>query len=181
MKKGPHRWDNRSLLRSLLLAWICVMGWRCGGGASFENGVFRDRDTTFCVGMLPADWKRLETNAETDVAWYNRRLEATIFVNATCEPDSDIPLEALTKHLLFGFTEKYISSQERTQLDGREALVTTLVAKLDGVPRKMVFTVLKKDGCVYDFSLIGAADEQFTQAMPLYQSVVSGFHAESRL
>ena len=91
--------------------------------------------------------------------------------------EEDVPLPALTKHLLFGFTERQVQSQERIPLDGREALVTHAMAKLDGVPRELVLVVLKKNGCVYDFAL-AAPHETFERARHDYEALVAGFRTE---
>ena len=55
--------------------------------------------------------------------------------------------------------------------DGREAMRSELVAKLDGVPKHYVVYVLKKDGCVYDFMRI--APDQGDVAG--FESFVQGF------
>ena len=99
-------------------------------------------------------------------------LGAIIQVNATCDPDMDVSLSGLRNHLLIGLTEREVQSEETISLDGREALRTHVVAKLDGVPREMMLTVLKKDGCVYDFMLIGANDSAGVSA---FERFVHGF------
>ena len=84
----------------------------------------------------------------------------------------DVPLSSLTHHLFLQFTEREIHSQKLTELDGREALRTELSAKLDGVPMHYVVYVLKKDGCVYDFMLIGSNE---SGAVSGFEQFVQGF------
>ena len=60
-------------------------------------------------------------------------------------------------------------------LDGREALETQMVAKLDGVEKHFHVVVLKKDGCVYDFLQI-AGERQDPDA---FRHFVSGFSSAS--
>ena len=77
---------------------------------------------------------------------------ATVALNGRCGLDGDdVPLEALTHHLFLQFTDRELVSQNRIDLDGREALRTEIIAELDGVKKHYVVYVLKKDGCVYDF------------------------------
>jgi hypothetical protein len=78
---------------------------------------------------------------------------------------------------LFDFTEQEVLSEELVPLDGREALRTHVVAKLDGVPREMVLVVLKKDGCVYDVALVAPRGDSFSRARPVFETLVAGFHA----
>ena len=69
-------------------------------------------------------------------------------VDSNCDPALDIPLKALRTHLLIGFTDREVIDEEVLAMDGREALRTHLVAKLDGVPREIVLQILKKNDCV---------------------------------
>ncbi len=114
-----------------------------------------------------------------DLAWSNDASQAIVQVNSTCAADSDVPLTALTNHLLIGFTEREIRSQETHPLDEREALVTNVNAKLDGVPRSLLLVVLKKDGCVYDMSLITPDDASLAAVRPAFENFVSEFHTVS--
>jgi hypothetical protein len=160
--------------------WLLLVSMSCGGGPTFAHGVFREGERTFRVGALPTGWDRVDVDGQNDLAWYHAKLQAAIQVNASCDPEMDIPLEALTNHLLIGFTERQISEERLVPMDQREALRMVLVAKLDGVPRKMALIVLKKDGCVYDFSLIAPADDHFSVAMPHFESLLAGFRAENK-
>ena len=59
------------------------------------------------------------------------------------------------------------------QLDGREALRSELVGKLDGVPKHYLVYVLKKDGCVNDFVQVSDGD-----AKTEFDRFVRGFTTE---
>jgi hypothetical protein len=149
----------------------------CGGGPAFSAGRFRDEEAGYRVGPLDGSWTPVRVEGQNDLAWQNRRLNAIIQVNASCDPSMDVPLQALIKHLLIGFTERKIRSQQLLPMDGREALRMRLAAKLDGVPRELVLTVLKKDGCVYDFSLIASNPESAGRAVSDYDAVLAGFRS----
>jgi hypothetical protein len=165
--------DGPSLL-SLVVAAVAA----CGGG-SFDAGVYRDEEAAFRVGPLPAGWERVDLDGQNDLAFHHDGLGAILQVNASCNPSLDIPLVALTNHLLFGFTEREIRSQELVPMADREALLTHLTAKLDGVPRELLLTVLKKDGCVYDFALAAPPGAPFLRARPAFDALLRGFEARS--
>lgn len=121
------------------------------GGATFDGRTFDDGELSFRVGPVPRSWRRVDVSHAL-LAFRDDARRATIAVNGRCGRDGDdVPLEALTHHLFLHFTEREVASSERFPLDGREALRTRMVAKLDGVSKRFDVVVLKKDECVYDF------------------------------
>ena len=59
----------------------------------------------------------------------------------------------------------------------REALRSRYRAKLDGVPVELLFLVLKKDQCVYDFTYVAPLG-RYEERLAGFESWVHGFHAE---
>lgn len=157
------------------LALVLALG--CGGGATFADNVYRDREATYRVGELGPGWERI-TMEGNDLAWHHDGLGAVVQVNATCDPFQDVPLSALTNHLLIGFTEREMRSSETVPLDGREALRSHLVARLDGVPRELLLYVMKKDMCTYDFALVAPPGDEYRGAEPAFERFVAGFTTE---
>ena len=149
----------------------------CGGGGTLAGQEYRDEEARYRIGAPPSGWERLDVEEQNDLAWSEDDLAAVIQVNASCDPDLDVRLDVLRAHLLFDFTEEEVLSEELVPLDGREALRTHVVAKLDGVLREMVLIVLKKDGCVYDFALVAPRGDAFARARPVFERLVAGFHA----
>ena len=149
----------------------------CGGGGTLSGTEYTDAEAQYRIGELGGGWTRLDVEEQNDLAWSNGDLAAVIQVNASCDPDLDIPLSSLRNHLLIGFTDREVQDEQLVPLDSREALRTHLVAKLDGVPREMVLTVLKKNGCVYDFALVAPPGAEFQRARADYERLVGGFHA----
>lgn len=143
--------------------------------ASYQGGVYRDAEASYHVGELGPGWQRLEVDAGTDLAFEAASLDAVAQVNASCDPALDIPLSSLTNHLLIGFTEREGRTDQTLPFAQREALFTDVVAKLDGVRRRLRLVVLKKDGCVYDFALVGPPDARFDQARGAFDAWLSGF------
>jgi hypothetical protein len=163
-----------------VLPWVAVVSClaACGGAGSHGTHVVDDA-TTFEVGPLGAGWKPVDLGDENDAAWASEG-GAIIQANASCSPDLDIPLEALTQHLLIGFTERNTLETTRVPLDGREALRSHITAKLDGVARELLLVVVKKNDCVYDFALISPPGESFVRAEPEFTALVSALRTEGR-
>ena len=147
---------------------------RYPAGEPVDDGqVYRGEGMTFRVGPVPSTWRRVEVD-QSLVAFRDDDAEATIAVNGRCGQDGDdVPLTALTAHLFLHFTERRLLEQQLIPMDGREALRTELIAKLDGVPKHFTVVVLKKDGCVYDFLHI--TDGNAPGGQEEFQRFVRGF------
>lgn len=154
----------------------------CGAASSFDGTTYRGPSFSFRVGAPPARWQRIDIS-QAALAFRDDAADATIAVNARCGVDGeDVPLASLTQHLFLAFTEREILAQEVVPFDGREAMHTLVLAKLDGVPKKFDVWILKKDGCVYDLYLI-AQPSRYDRAAADFDRFVHGFatvsaHAE---
>jgi hypothetical protein len=158
---------------ALVLAMILLAG--CAG-PSFDGRVYDDGKLRFQTGPVPAGWRGIEADG-TLLAFRDDSAPAMIALNGRCGVDGDdVPLASLTQHLFLQFTERELKSQTELQLDGRAALRTELVGKLDGVPKHFLVYVLKKDGCVYDFWRISDPGASDTAS---FESFVRGFATES--
>lgn len=125
------------------------------GGAQLDGNVYRGDDVAFRVGPIPDSWRAIDAGTDAELAFRDDQTQTTVAVNGRCGKDADdVPLQALTHHLFLHFTDRQVKDQREVPLDGRAALRTEILAKLDGVPKKFTVYVLKKDGCVYDFMLI---------------------------
>lgn len=163
------KWLRLTLLQLLLPLSLCACA-----GSKYDGAVFRNDEVAFRIGPAPAAWRTLESD-EALLAFRDDRARATVAVNARCGQDGDdVPLSALTHHLFLQFTERNLTSSRELMLDGRAALETKLVAKLDGVPKAFWVYVLKKDGCVYDFMRIA---EVGSEESPEFERFVLSFQA----
>lgn len=151
----------------------------CATTGTLQNGVYRAPEATYEIGPVGPDWERLSVNDKNDLAWHNPDKEAVMHVDSRCDPSLDIPLTALRAHLMIGFTDRDIISEETVPMDGREALRTQFTAKLDGVARQIVMQTLKKDSCVYDFALITPPGPIFEDALGDFDAFVDGFRTIS--
>jgi hypothetical protein len=142
----------------------------------YNGGVYDDGTLRFRTGPVPASWHAIEADG-TLIAFRDDQAAATVAVNGRCGIDGDdVPLASLTQHLFLQFTEREQKSQQELMLDGRAALRTELVGKLDGVPKQFLVYVLKKDGCVYDFWRISDPGTDDTAG---FENFVKGFSTES--
>ena len=137
--------------------WLCATFLAIACAASTWDGhTYAGDSLRFRLGPVAPGWRRIH-DEDALLAFRDPARDLVISVNVRCGKDGDdVPLAALTQHLFLYFTNRQVVRQDANMLDGREALRTELLAKLDGVARRFVVYVLKKDGCVYDFILIAA-------------------------
>lgn len=131
-----------------LLAAACSSHGRLRG-ETFEKGNLRYH----VVKPDAAHWQQAKVSGN-DLSFISREGGFLLALNSTCKGHEDAPLEALTQHLLIGFTEREKLKSERLPVDGREGLLSRYIAKMDGVARELDLFVFKKDGCVFDLSYI---------------------------
>jgi hypothetical protein len=166
---------HRSLFAPLRPLWVLsILGLVDCGGEHFEHGVYRSDGVAFQLGPVPEQWRPLEVDGAV-LSFRDPTTQAVVSIASRCGKDAeDVPLEALTQHLFIQFTERQVGNQQRVTMDGREALRTEMMAKLDGVNRWFVVYVLKKDGCVYDFWHIAPPPPDEKQLVG-FEAAVRGF------
>jgi len=156
-----------------VLTWIAA----CGGAAPsghYSQGTFTKGDEHFHV-EAPAAWQPI-TPPAGDLAWRDPQSRSVISANATCKGHHDPPLEILVNDLLIGTTDRHILLDETIPLDGREARHEVVELKVDGVPLVYDLYVLKKDGCVYDLTLV-APPRAYDQVADRFVTFIGGFRA----
>lgn len=144
-----------------------------GTSGRLVDNRFQDDKVNYTVGTPGEGWRRMEL-ARADIAWHHPGLGAGLLINSACEGVKDSPLIGLTNELLIGTTEREVLQQDLMPWSKREALETVVTGKLDGVLRKRVLFVLKKDGCVYDI-VFDAPPDAFNAGLAAYRRVRDGF------
>lgn len=139
----------------------------------FEGNIFSKNDMKYRVGKLDKTWTQVEISG-ADLAFYNSKKGATMVVNATCDGGNDAPLDMLTKHLVFGFTSRQFIEEKTIEVDGRGALLTHFLGKIDGVLVEMHILVLKKNNCVFDL-VYSAAPGSFSGSGEFFENFVLAF------
>ena len=145
---------------------------------SLEGGFYVKSETRYYVGPPPGGFRRVDFQ-ENDLAYASDDGQRLIAANATCKEYEDAPLKVLLRHLLMGFTEAQTLDQQTKMLDGREALFSHSKAKLDGIPRELSLVVMRKDGCIYDFTLISPVG-QLDRGKAAFDRLLSQFTTEAR-
>jgi hypothetical protein len=164
---------GRTFLVILALSGLAT-GCRHG---ELRAGAFTKSDVRYRIGELPPGWKQTSLR-DNDLAWIANDSGHTIALNSTCDEYRDAPLPALTQHLLMGFTERQLIKQETVPLDGREALRSHYQAKLDGVPIELLLVVMKKNGCIYDFTYLSPVG-RFVEKLADFEQFLQGFKTEA--
>lgn len=149
----------------------------CAGG--LRDGVFRKDHVAYRVRAPEAPAFRPVAFADNDLAWEATGTSHLLAVNAVCRGHDDAPLEVLTRHLLFGLTERERVSQALERVDGREALRSVWRAKLDGAPVELELVVLKKNGCVHDFTYVSPPGARAVHE-GAFAALVAGFAQQGR-
>jgi hypothetical protein len=159
-------------MRALLFAITLIVA-GCGSKDAFDGRVYHAGRASFRAGPVPNNWQR--ENVPNTMLAFRDRDGGMVNVYGRCGQDGeDVPLAALTNHLLIGFTEREVKSQTVIPLDGREAMHTIIHAKLDGVPMALSIYVMKKDGCVYDLVWVAPPD-RFDGGLESFDAFVAGF------
>ena len=164
------------MLRGWTLGVALVLA-GCAGG--LRDGVFRKAAVAYQVRAPDPGAFRPVAFSDNDLAWASTTSGHLLAMNAVCEGHDDAPLDVLTRHLLFGFTERNRVSEVLEPLDGREALRTVWTAKLDGVPVELELVVLKKNGCVHDFTYVSPPGERGAHEAE-FDALVQGFRQQER-
>ncbi len=169
---------SRLVLPAFGLAFALSLASACGRGEAWDGRVYHAGRASFRTGPVPSTWERAAVEG-TMLAFRDRGSGGSVHVYARCGQDGDdVPLAALTNHLLIGFTERDVKEQQVVPMAGREALHTLVHAKLDGVPMGLSIYVLKKDGCVYDLVWV-APPERFSTGLAAFDAFVAGFGTEA--
>jgi hypothetical protein len=158
---------------------VIAVGLLLGGcrSVSLRENVVTTPETRYRIGPIPADWHQVNLK-DSDFSWVTSPPGEAFWVNSTCKDYNDIPLAALNRQLLIGFTEVQKEEQRTLTLDGREALFSRYRVKMDGVAREVVLVVVKKDGCIYDFAYVAPVGGYDTR-LPQFQALVGGFATET--
>jgi hypothetical protein len=176
MAQGRRTKTSRTLARSLAVVTALSLVGLTACGSSFDGRTFHGDGFTLRVAPTPASWTPLKVS-DASLAYEDQASGGTVGVNGRCDRDGeDVPLKALTQHLFIQFTEREERSQEVVPFDGREAMRSDMTAKLDGVPRRLVVWVMKKDKCVFDLMFIAPPD-RFEAGVGAFDAWVKGFGA----
>lgn len=157
---------NRSFLLSAFLA-----------ACSLSGPLRVDRKAVgYSFGAPGTRWTSVQVVPElaADYVFSSRSDGTVLSIGSVCDRYLDSSLEALTKDLTNPIGKTELESQDRLSVDGREGLLTSTRGSLDGVPVSMRTFVIRKNDCLFDFTL--SAKGQIAQAdLDDFDRVVKGF------
>lgn len=166
------------LAPAALMLWAGLVVSACSGGSAIKNDTFSDGKVAYEVTDPGDGWSEIAVD-NANVAWIHDDTAAAILVNSHCEGVEDANLQVLTRHLTIGMDDRKVLDEKTVETSRREALRTTLTASIDGVPRKLLILVLKKDGCVYDV-VLSANPDKWDVAVAGFDRVVKRFEVQQR-
>lgn len=157
----------------LLTALLVLAGMPLGCSIS---GPLREdaKATGYQLGALPSTWKSEDIASGADAVFFHKTSKSLISFNSVCDRYPDTSLESLSQDLLTPMKNASVFSQEDLQVSGRRALFTSVEGKLDGVDVKSYLVVLRKNRCLFDFSLYGVSPSAEDRIQ--FLNFVKGFH-----
>ncbi len=158
--------------RGITLIAVVALSSGCRGGLVGDK--FTKPGLAYRV-VEPKGWRSAGFD-DNDLAWVSDEGHV-IAINATCTGHEDPQLDVLTNHLVIGFTDREWISKKKFTLDGREAMRSLVRARLDGVPISLELVVLKKNGCVHDFTYASPTGKE-AEHQTEFDSLVAGFRQE---
>ena len=159
----------------MLPLWAGCRGWQGDTYLRHFAPAKRARqEASFQFATPPSPWAPVRGVKDVQVAWVNPSLGGVIAIHGQCDEQGDSSLVQYTDHLSMDWTDWEVRSQSDGRLVGRAALWTEVDAQLDGVKRRNLFIVTKKNGCLFDLSY-SARPEVFAQGQGAFERVVQGF------
>jgi hypothetical protein len=159
----------------LALPTLLLLATACGSATPKARytgqTLLRGGQERFAV-RAPPGWQQVA--AAVDLAWRAPEGDAVIVANSTCRGHHDAPLSVLVNDLVIGTTDREVLLEEPTTLDGRAASHQVIALRLDGVPLIYDIYVVKKDGCVYDLTLI-SPPRAYERTADTFVAFVAGF------
>lgn len=120
----------------------------CAGGP--DKGI---KSEVISINFKQNGWSKIKADL-ADFAFKHRSSKSILLVNSLCRKYDRTTLEQLTDNILAGLQQIKITKQEERKLFGRSSLRSQAHGQLDGVTTNMLFEVVKRDRCIYDFALI---------------------------
>jgi hypothetical protein len=136
------------------------------------TGPVRDdpKATGFAVrSPASSSWQEMKDRADADRAWVHKKTGATLALRSLCRRYEHLSLTVLTQNLMNTLTDPAVQSQDEISVAGRAALSTRFTGQIDGVTTHNRVVVLRKDNCIFDFTL--------TQLAPIASDVMTDYDA----
>lgn len=130
-----------SLCGTLLLTHCSLVG---------SSGLKHAKNISYTV---PTGWMETESEGESDKA-FKLSSGSTVTLTSSCQSQRQATLESLTKDLLLGARKIRFIKQENFNIANSPALFSHVNATVEGQAFQLLFVVTRKNGCIFDFSLL---------------------------
>jgi hypothetical protein len=137
-------------------------------GQHFVSSVY-----AFAVPLPGDEWQPVGEEPSV-LTLTHTQLDAGVTISVTCDQTRDVPLDILTRHLLFGFKNVEVLHQAPRPLDGVLALETVARATLDGRQVQLHSYVVRREGCIYDLVYF-ANPQDYSRGEPAFERMMAGF------
>lgn len=148
------------------------------GCLSFGAAPEDAKNDAYIVAKPTSPWRPVDPGA-SDAAYRSEVDGALLGVNSVCEQYQDVSLEDLRETALAGAGISKIVREETRLVDGLPALECEAVGAFDGVPFRILLTVVRGRRCVYDFLYV-ANEQDFATHAPFYRSFLASFRESGR-
>jgi hypothetical protein len=133
------------------------------GGCSL-NGPLREdiKATQTSFSRIPKNWipqkPREDKDAKgADVVYKDKVSKSLIAMNSVCFRYENTSLERLAHQYESGLKDAETLEEGELTADGRRAFRVRLRGTFDGVSSEILVTVLRKNDCLFDFSVVGVS------------------------
>lgn len=137
---------NRVRLLFIFLSTFALTNCSLIGG----SGIKRAKNVSFSA---PEDWAETSSGGESDRA-FKLKSGSTVTLTSSCQAPRSSSLERLTKDLLLGARKVHFIRQEKLIIANTQALFSHVNTTVDDQPFQLLFVVLKKNDCIFDFTLV---------------------------
>lgn len=172
---GRHKW-RPYIIVSLLFFNACFGHVdKRGSVTGIQGNTVFTEGGRFRIGPLSPAWVQKDLKYRA-VVFTHTAYSSSIALDAFCKGAyDDIKLSLLTNQLFSCITNQKRLSQKTVHLDNREAQRTVLEGKVDGAPIVTDVVVLKKNECVFDFSLSSVPGD-YEKVRSDFEKFYQGFH-----
>lgn len=113
-------------------------------------------------------------SATADKAWQNSINGNSIGYQSICDHDQNGDLENIQKELESEFHDVKVINRGRKEFNQRDALVSVVEGKIDGVPTRLKSVVFRKNGCSYTITYLAVA-RSFDSDLKAFEKFLSDF------
>lgn len=141
---------SQRLLPIIPTWWFLVTAVSC----SLSGPIREDRSASnYYFPALGPGWTLAPSAQEGAEMLYEHGSGATLSVSSVCDRYEDATLDSLASSALSPLIEQKELHRSTFMLQGREALEVLVQGKVDGVKVEVDLVELRKDNCLFDFSI----------------------------